>query len=139
MIFKLYDCDVGITYKGTNYDFEHVDQVTIEDPETTKLTRGANASNKLGLAYKEGIKEAKKITTVLKGVPMDLHNLLKAAYAAKDRMDFYVVSRADGSSKIAKNCILANEPKQLTLDDSVDSMNTSLGFESFDVSEVHKS
>ncbi len=138
MIFKLYDCDFGVTLAGVNYDFEHVENLQIEDPERTRLIRGGNASNKTGLVYKEGIKEAKTITLTVKGMPAELHALLKAAYADKTRMSCYCVSRVDGSSKIAKNSILSQEPKQLTLDDSSDSMNTALVFESFDISEVHK-
>lgn len=138
-IFKMYDCDFGVTLDGVNYDFEHVENLQIEDPERTRLIRGSNAGNKTGLVYKEGIKEAKTVTLTVIGIPMELHNLLKQAYADKKRMDCYAVSRADGSSKIAKNAILSQEPKQLNLDDSAESMNTALVFESFDVSEVMKS
>ena len=137
-IFKMYECDFGITLDGVNYDFTHVQDLVFEDPESTKLIRGSNAGNKLGLAYKEGLKEAKKITLTVIGMPADVHNLLKAAYAAQTRMDVYCVSRADGSSKIAKNAILSQSPKQLKMDDSADSLNSALIFESFDIDEVHK-
>lgn len=137
--FKIYDCDFGITLNSVNYDFEHVQNLTIDDPETTKLIRGGNASNKTGLIYKDGIKDAKKITVTIIGMSMEMHNLLKQAYADRVRMDVYVVNRLDGSSKIAKNSILSQEPKQASLDDSAESMNTALAFESFDVSEVYKS
>jgi hypothetical protein len=139
MIFKLYDCDFGVTLNGVNYDFEHVDGLQIEDPERTRLTRGANAGNKTGLVYKEGIKEPKTITLTVLDIPVALHTLLKEAYTKKTRLDAYCVSRVDGSSKIAKNAILSQEPQQLSLDESAESMNVALVFESFDVSEVHKS
>lgn len=138
-IFKLYNCDVGVTIRGVNYDFEQVDNLTIEDPERTRLIRGANTGNKTGIAYKEGTKEAKTITCTVIGIPMALHNLLKEVHANQERVDVYAVSRDDGSSKIAKNAVLSQEPKQLTLDESAESMNTALIFESFDVSEVMKS
>lgn len=137
-IFKLYDCDLGVTLNGVNYDFAHVVNLTIEDPEKTRLVRGANAGNKTGLIYKEGLKDAKTITATVIGMPVELHNLLKQAHSDQTRMDVYCVSRVDGSSKIAKNSVLSQEPKQLTLDESPDSLNTALMFESFDVSEVHK-
>jgi hypothetical protein len=139
MIFKIYDCDFGVTLNGVNYDFEHVENLQIEDPERTRLVRGGNAGNKTGLVYKEGIKEAKTITVNVIGLSAELYGLLKTAYEARTRLDCFVVSRVDGSSKIAKNSILSQEPKQLTLDDSAESMNTALVFESFDISEVHKS
>lgn len=139
MIFKLYDCDVGFTIRGTNYDFEHVDSVTVEDPRRTKLTRGANAGNKTGIAYTEGTKEASTLTIPVIGIPMELHALLKEVFANKERFDFYCIARSDGSSKIAKNAVLCTTPQQLTLDDSAEAMNTSLILESFDVEEKHKS
>lgn len=137
--FKIYDCDFGFTLNGVNYDFEHVQNMSIEDPETTKLIRGGNASNKIGLVYKDGIRDAKKLTVTIIGLTLEQHNLLKQAYSDRTRMDAYCVSRIDGSAKIAKNAILSQEPKQLSIDDSAESMNTALVFESFDVSEVYKS
>lgn len=137
-IFKIYDCDFGFTLAGVNYDFEHVQNLQIEDPERTRLVRGGNAGNKLGLIYKEGIKDAKTITLTVIGINVDIYTLLKGAYDNRTRLDCYVVSRVDGSSKIAKNAILSQEPKQLSLDDSAESMNMALVFESFDISEVHK-
>lgn len=138
MIFKLYDCDFGITLNGVNYDFEHVENLQIEDPERTRLIRGGNGGNKTGLSYKEGLKEAKTITCTVIGIDKALHDLLKAAYLAQTRVDCYCVARSDGSSKIAKQAVLSQEPQQLSLDDSAESMNTSLVFESFDVSEIMK-
>lgn len=139
MIFRLYDCDIGLTIDGVNYEFEHVDSVTIEDPVRNRLTRGANAGNKTGLSYLEGVKEAKTITVSVISVPMELHGILKEAFQNQTRMDFFCVSRLDGSSKLAKKAVLSQEPQQLTLDDTPESLNTELVLESFDVGEVHKS
>lgn len=139
MIFKIYNCDFGIKYSGVNYDFLHVHSLQIEDPETTKLVRGANAGNKLGLVYKEGLKDPKKWTVVIFGVTPELKAVLDQAYDNKDRLDAYCVDRVDGSSKIARNAVLSMQPQQLSLDESPDSMNISLVFETFDSSEVHKS
>jgi hypothetical protein len=139
MIFKPYECDFGITLNGQNYDFDHIVSFNTEDPERTKLVRGTNAGNKMGLVYKEGIKDAKTVTVTIIGMTADIYGLLKAAYDDKTRLDCYCVNRADGSSKIAKNAVLSQEPRQLQLDDSADSMNVALVFESFDVSETHKS
>jgi hypothetical protein len=139
VIFRLYNCDIGIKYNGQSYDFTHVNSVTIEDPENTKLTRGANASNRDGIIYRDGVKDAKKITTVIMGMSPELKQVLDQAFANQDRLDFYCISRNDGSSKMARNAILCQIPQQLTLDDGAESMNVSLVFESFDLTEVHKS
>lgn len=139
MIFKMYDCDFGIKYNGVNYDFEHVQDLQIEDPENTRLVRGANAGNKLGLVYKEGIKDPKRITVTIMNMSAALKAVLDSAYENKDRLDVFCINRNDGSSKMAKNAVLSQQPQQLTIDDSPESMNVALVFESFDISEVHKS
>ncbi len=138
-IFKMYDCDFSLTIRGQTYTFTEVDNMQLEDPERTKLIRGANAGNKTGIAYKEGLKEAKILTLTVMGMPAELHTLLKDVYEKKERIDCNCISRVDGSGKIAKNAILSQSPKQLNMDDTPDSMHTALIFESFDVSEVHKS
>lgn len=139
MQFKPYECDFGVTVNGQNYDFEHVASFNTEDPEKTRLVRGGNAGNKIGLVFKEGIKDPKIVTVTIMGMSKTIHDLLKDAYDNHARLDCYCVSRVDGSSKIAKNAVLSQEPKQLQVDDAAESMNVALVFESFDVSEVHKS
>lgn len=137
--FKIYDCDFGIKYNGVSYEFTHVNSLAIEDPETTKLVRGSNAGNKLGLVYKEGIKDPKRITVTIMGMSAELKTVLDQAYENKDRLDVYAIMRADGSSKLARNAVLSQMPQQLSLDDTAESMNVALAFESFDLTEVHKS
>lgn len=139
MIFKIYDCDFGIKYNGVNYDFTHVDNLQIEDPENTKLVRGANAGNKVGIVYKEGIKEPKRISVNILDMSQELKTVLDQAYDNKDRLDVYCISRVDGSSKIAKNAVLCQQPQQLQVDQSAESLSVALTFESFDLTEVHKS
>jgi hypothetical protein len=135
----MYDCDFVVVIRGVTYQFTHVENFTMEDPERTRLIRGSNAGTKEGLAYKEGLKEAKTATLTVIGMPKAVHDLLKEVYDSKERVDAGAISRADGSSKMLKNAILAQSPKQLTMDDSAESLNTSLLFESFDVEEIHKS
>ena len=139
MIFKIYNCDFGLSISGQEYVFTHVDNFQIEDPERTRLIRGANAGNLKGISYKEGLKEAKTITVTVMDLPKALHEVLKAAYKAETRMDVWVIDRTDGSSKPAKNAVLSQSPKQLTLDDSAESLSVALVFESFDTEEIHKS
>ena len=139
MIFKLYDCDIGIKYNGVSYDFEHVAEVQIEDPERNRLTRGSNAKNTLGLTYKDGLKDPKRWTIPIMNMSIELKAVLDEAYKNVARLDVYCISRTDGSSKIAKNAVLSNKPQQLALDETAESMNVSLEFETFDSSETHKS
>jgi len=139
MIFKIYDSDFGFKYNGVNYDFTHVVDLQIEDQEMTRLVRGSNASNKLGLVYREGTKEPKRWTVTIMGMSPELKAVLDSVFEARERLDVYCISRIDGSSKIAKNAILSQLPQQLSLDESPESMNVALTFESFDTNEVHKS
>jgi hypothetical protein len=139
MIFKIYDCDFGIKYNGLNYEFTHVQSLQIEDPENTKLIRGANAGNKTGLVYTEGLKDPKKVTVTIIGMDASLKSVLDQAFQNKDRLDIFCVSRVDGSSKIGKNAVLGMQPQQLTVDENPDSLNVALVFETFDMTETHKS
>lgn len=139
MIFKMFNCDFGVKYNGVNYDFDHVESLAIEDTETTKIIRGANAKNKVGLVYTEGTKEPKVLTVTLIGVSAEINSILVSIYNSKARCEFYCIDRTDGSSKIGKDAILSQMPQQLTVDESPESMNVALRFETFNLSEVHKS
>lgn len=138
MIFKLYDCDVGIKVGGVAYEIPHVVEVQIEDPERNRLTRGNNPRNTVGITFKDGIRDPKRWTMPFMNMSAALKVVLDGAFTAQTRLEVYAISRADGSSKMAKNAILSNRPQQLTLDDTADSMQVALEFESFDISEVHK-
>ena len=136
--FKIYNCDLGLKYNDTNYAFDNVDSVTVEDPENTKIVRGANGSSKTGLVYTEGVKEPKRLTTTLIGVSTSMFNLLKTIYESKARIEVFCVDRLTGSSRIAKNAILSQLPRQMTIDETAESMNVDITVETFDLSENHK-
>jgi hypothetical protein len=136
---KIYNCDFGITVNGTKYEFSDVGEVTIEDPEKNRLTRGSNGKNVQGLVYKEGVKEPKKWTSPILNMSADLKGLLDSIFIDQTRVEVWAIDRTDGSGKTAKNAVLCNRPQQLTLNDTPDSMNVQLEFESFDINEVHKS
>lgn len=138
MIFKQYNCDFGIKIDGVKYEFSHVMNFQIENPENTKLVRGANGSNLLGIVYKEGLKEPKKVTVTVMDMSSEMRTALEVCYAEQKRVDVWAVDRTDGSSKIAKNAILSQQPMQLGVDETAESLNVSLVFESYDLSEIHK-
>ena len=139
MIFKIYNCDFGVKINSVSYDFEHVSELQIEDPERNRLTRGSNAKNKIGLSYKDGLKDPKKWTIPILNMSAELKLVLDAAFDNQTRCEVYAIDRTDGSSKMAKNAILSNRPQQLALDETAESMNVSLEFETFDSTETHKS
>lgn len=137
--FKLYDCDVGVLANGIKYVHDHVDEVQVEDPERNNLTRGANATNTTGLTFREGLKEPKRWTMMIKNLTPQLAALYNDYYKNQKRLDVFCAARSDGSNKMLRNAIIANKPQQLTLDDTPDSMNVSIEFVSFICEEVHKS
>lgn len=137
-IFKIYNCDFGVKIGGVPYDFTDVAELTIDDPEKNRLTRGGNAKNKIGIAYKEGVKEPKTWTLPILNMPAALKEVLDDAFEKQTRLDVYCIDRTNGASKMAKQAILCNRPQQLALNDTPDSMNVSLEFQTFDSSETHK-
>jgi chemotaxis regulatin CheY-phosphate phosphatase CheZ len=139
MRFKIYNCDIGFKYNGVSYDLDHVDSVVEENPQMNNITRGANGSNKVGLVFKEGIKEPITYSFTAVGISQEIKALLDTIYDDQERVEFYVIDRTDGSSKIGRNAILKNKPRQLSLDETAESMNVEIIWASFDVEEVHKS
>jgi hypothetical protein len=131
MIFKLYDCVVGIKADGQDYEFPHVNEVTYEDPEENKLTRGANASNKTGIVYKDGMKDPKTAACTILDMPLEIKTVLDTKFADQTRIDFYAVA-ANGSSVWLKNGVVSKLPIQKTISDTVESMGLDLAFASFD-------
>lgn len=137
-MFKIYDCDFGVKVNGVSYDFEHVTELQIEDNERNELTRGANASNKVGLAFKTGLRDPKRWTIPILNMSIELKGVLDSCYDDQTRLEVFAIDRKTGSSKMARNAVLANRPQQLTLDETADSLAISLEFVTFDSSEVYK-
>lgn len=138
MTFKIYDCDFGFKYNGVNYSFTHVQSFSVEDPEMNRLTRGANAGNNTGMVFKEGTKDPKRITIPIVEMSAEIKAVLDSIYSNRERVDVYGIDRKTGSSKTGKDCILCQKPQQLTVDETPDSMNVSLIFETFVTDEVYK-
>lgn len=140
MQFKMYNSDFGIKHNGVSYDFTHIDSLVVEDPEFNRLIRGANGTNKEGLIYREGSKEPKTVTVTILHMTGEMYAMLRSIYEDKSRVEaVYCIDRGDGSSKLYKNAILCQLPQQLTIDETAESMNVALVFQSFDAVENHKS
>ncbi len=69
---------------------------------------------------------------------IELKAVLDTAYENKTRVDVYCIDRTDGSGKMGKNAIVCQQPQQLQVDETAESMNVALIFETFDLSEIHK-
>ena len=88
-MFRIYDCDFGVKVDGVNYDFEHVSELSIDDPERNRLTRGSNAKTKIGLSYKDGLKDPKKWTIPILNMSAALKEVLDSCYDNQTRLDVY--------------------------------------------------
>jgi len=137
-MFKIYDCDFGVKVSGVGYDFEHVAELQIEDPERNRLTRGANARNNVGIAYKEGMTQPKRWTIPIMNMSSELKAVLDDCYTNQVRLDCYCIDRKTGSKKMLPNAIMSNKPQQLTLNDTAESLQVSLEFEGFESTETLK-
>lgn len=127
---KLYECQVGIEVNGTNYNFDHIRSVTLENPERNNLMRGVNAPTSEGLAFKEGMMEPKTISVPVIEMAKEVFDLLRSCFDNQTRLTFFVVDK-QGQSFYGKKCLLAQTPMQLTLDDSAESMDCTLEFVTF--------
>lgn len=136
--FKIYETEFGVKINGVSYGFDHVNSFVVDDPTVTRLLRGANASNKVGVPYNEGSKDPSRVTVSIIDMSLELKAVLDLAHKNKTRIDVWGIDSNNGNSKIAKQAILCTKPQQLSIDDSPESMDVVLLFDSFDVEEVFK-
>lgn len=134
--FILTNSDFGFSYNGKNYDFtKEVDSVVIEDPQMKKLTRGGSGKSKVGLPYSEGMKEARKVTITLCGIPSSYLKLLKSLYESEERIDSYCIDRKTGITRSFNNSLISQEPRQLAIQEGAEALNVLLIIETFDIVE----
>lgn len=138
MRFQINNMDFGLSVDGVNYEFDDIMSWVETDPKRKRLRRGANAKNTTGLVFTEGLSEACTLTITVIGMPSALHNRLIAAHDNEERLKVWGIDRATGSSKNAKEAILSQPPRQLTIDESAESMDVVLEFETFLLKEDHK-
>lgn len=139
MNFKMTNCDFGWNYNDVKYDFDHVESVTIEDPEMVTLVRGSNKKNKEGIVITQGGKDPKVVTVVLIGISKTLFDAFKACWDAQARSECWIVDRSDGSARFVKQAIISKQPRQLSIGEDPDNLNVTVEFHSFDIQEDHKS
>lgn len=136
--FKMYNCDWGFKYNGQTYKFDHVASLNVEDPERNQITRGANASNKVGIAYKDGLTEPKRWTLPILDMTKELKELLDLIFETQARCEVFAIDRTNGNGKMARNAVLSNRPQQLTIDETPESLQVSLEWVTFDSAETFK-
>jgi len=137
-MLQIFNCDFGVKIDGVPYEFDHVAEVQIENPEKTRLTRGANGKSKVGLRFKEGLSQPKMIRIPILGMTVELKGVLDKAYNDQQRLEVYFIDRKTGSSGIGKNAVLTNQPIQLSMGETEENLRVALEFETFDYVETLK-
>jgi len=137
--FKMYNLDFGFVYNAVTYEFDHVESMTVEDPEVVTLVRGSNKKNKEGIVITQGVKDPKVVTVVLIGISQALFNVFETAFNAKARVEAYAIDRTDGSSRLIKQAVLSKQPRQMAIGEDAENLNVTIELHTFDLQEVHKS
>jgi hypothetical protein len=135
---RIYDSVLTITIGETAYEVPHYNSVEIESPERVRKVRGANAGDKIGITYKEGLTEATTITVTIVDCPAELHTALAQGFEDATPMKVECISESDSSQVVASDCVLSRAPHQLSIADGAESMNLELLFETFDVVTEYK-
>lgn len=138
--FQLLNCDIGLTIRDVNYDFEDLDVAEQEDPRQINLKRGAIGKSTSGIPYGEGWGDPMVHTFTLVNIPSALLTLLREIFNKKgiERLSGYIIDRNTGSSRTIKKAVLGAEPKQLSIGEGADSLNIQVVLRSYVSEEKHK-
>lgn len=139
MIFKCENMDFGFKHNGTSYIFTDCDGMTLDDGGKAKhITRGLNATNKVGIPYTENLNQPDVITMPTLNMPKELFELLQQLYADETRISAFAIDRKTGASRFINNALIQKPPKQLNIQDGADNLKVELVIESFDVDDKLK-
>lgn len=132
---QLADCDCGFTINGQTYDYSAaVDSNAFENPEKVHLTRASSRQNTMGLAYREGSKDPRRVTVVFQGLLQDHADLLEKCFENKTRLEPYIIERDTGRKIILKNAIVSEPPTQANIGgDGAEELNVQVVFETFNI------
>lgn len=132
-IFQINQGDAGFSYNGANYQFSDVDQIAYTYSEKNHLTRGASGQNKVGIAYKEGMKTPDYAEVTVKDCSVAIYNLLQTLFKDAGRISFWFVDRKTGEGLTYKNAIIRDRPLQTSIAESEESISFMFAVESYDL------
>uniref|UniRef100_A0AAU8AUZ1 Tail tube protein n=1 Tax=Dulem virus 29 TaxID=3145747 RepID=A0AAU8AUZ1_9CAUD len=133
MAIQLWRSKNGVNINSQNYDFEHVDRVSVDDPVRKHLTRGANSKSKTGLPYLENSKQAKTINMEVLDLSKEMRDMLNNCYENEDRIGVYCVDTATGESYNGNNCLVTGLVWQPVVSSEEETYNVTLSFETYDL------
>jgi len=134
-LFQISQGDAGFSYNGSNYTFSDVDTVDYTYSRKNHLTRGASGQNKVGIAYKEGLKTPDMAEVKVVDCSIAIYNLLLTLFNNQSKLNFWFIDRATGEGFTYKNAIIRDKPRQTSIGESEDTIGFMFAVESFDITE----
>jgi hypothetical protein len=134
-IFQISQGDAGFSFNGVNYTFSDVDTIDYTYNRKNHLTRGASGTNKLGIAYKEGLKTPDAAEVKVVDCSVAIYKLLLTIFNDSSRINFWFIDRATGEGFTYKNAPIRDKPRQTSIGESEDAIGFMFAVESFDVTE----
>lgn len=125
-LIRIDNSSADFDIEGVSYDVPDYDSITIEDPRTVELTRGANASNADGIPYTTGNKAPIKATIKAVNLPVPLLTLFQKCFEDKKRFSFNIIDKVDGSLYSFTRALFNVAPFQADISDSEESMAVDL-------------
>jgi len=132
-LFQVNQGDAGFSYNGKNYTFTDFDTIEYTYNEKNHLTRGASGQNKVGIAYKEGLKTPDSAEVRVVDCSIEIYNLLLTIFKEAGRLSFWFIDRKTGEGLTYKNATIRDKPLQTSIGESEDTIGFMFAIESFDL------
>ena len=133
--FQINEGDAGFSFNGVNYTFSDTDTIQYTYSKKNHLTRGASGTNRVGIAYKEGLKTADTCEIRVVDCSVAIYKLLLSIFDNADRINVWFVDRKTGEGYTFKNSVVRDKPRQGEIAEGADPISFMFAVESFDVSE----
>lgn len=132
-IFQIHQGDAGFSYNGQNYTFSDVDTVEYTYTQKNRLTRGASGQNKVGIAYKEGLKTPDVAEIRVVDCSVEIYSLLQTIFKDNTRLSVWFIDRTTGEGLTYKNATIRDKPLQTSIGEGEDTIGFTFAVESFDL------
>jgi len=133
MLYQISNGKAGFTLGSTNYELGDVDSIDYTYSRKNNLTRGASGENKVGIAVKEGLKDADMADIRVVDCSVAVYNLLENLFKNGTRINVWFIDNKTGGGYTFKQAVITDKPRQTQIAEGIDSLNFMLKVKSFDV------
>jgi hypothetical protein len=133
MLYQISNGKAGFTLGSTNYELGDVDSIDYTYSRKNNLTRGASGENKIGIAVKEGLKDADMADIRVVDCSVAVYNLLENLFKNGTRINVWFIDNKTGGGYTFKQAVITDKPRQTQIAEGIDSLNFMLKVKSFDV------